>query len=584
MNSKYSISGFPFLFIFSGFLTVCLAQPKIICVGNKYIDSVAIFSSIKNVSGPLSRKMMDTMSNRLKVLYQDNGYFTSRITSEMIFKGQKPDTVLQFTIQENEPALISRIAIDLSDSLPPASVFLVTKEMVGKSFSVAGIEERVQEFLKYFENNGYPFAAVRIGAVIYDPVTNSVAVSLRIILNGQFHIDRLSVSGKTDIKPEVVMRELKFKTGMLYNQEWVDRIPQRLNRMKLFDVVGNPAFIVSSSNEGILQVPLQDKNNNTFDGVIGYIPSNKAGEKGYISGFLDVAFRNIFGTARSATFLWKRLDNYSSELDFSYMEPWVLNYPFNVSIHFNQTKQDSTYVSWSFEPSLEYIAGEALTLSMDGGYGRVIPTLLDTPACSVYNATKLYGGLSIRYDTRDDPFVPRSGFLFLNSYTYTSKRINGPAEYITPDIKKVNKQQKELFDVNYYFEVIKLNILYFGLHGRMVEGDLVEIADLFKLGGANTLRGYRENQFSGQRIAWSNMEYRIILEKRTYAFAFFDMGFIDPGSVFSQTGSTSSTTKNGYGIGLNFQTGLGIMNVSFAIANGQSFSQGVIHFGLKNDF
>jgi len=36
-----------------------------------------------------------------------------------------------------------------------------------------------------------------------------------------------------------------------------------------------------------------------------------------------------------------------------------------------------------------------------------------------------------------------------------------------------------------------------------------------------------------------------------------------------------------YGLGINLETGIGILGVSFALAKGDSFSQGKIHFRIN---
>ena len=554
------------------------------CSGNRYFDSDYIqkfFSGAFRTSKDTTQ--LDSLIRRLRTIYQDNGFFKTEIRTNWE-AGALHDTVLKLRITENDAAAIKKIVTDLPDSLLPETVRSALSEREGKTFSAVALENDIQQFLNYYQNHGFPFAMISVKNVVYIPEGNSVEVFLSFSKNGLFHIDRIDLTGKTETRADVVQRELKFERGQEYNQDWIDKIPTRLNRMKLFDMVGTPLFIVSPSGEGILQIPLQDRNNNSFDGVIGYMPSAKANEKGYITGFLDISFRNLFGSARAAAFRWKKINQLSSELEFSYLEPWVMNYPFNISLHFLQTKQDSTWVTWSIEPSVEYIASDEFSFSLDAGYSRVIPSIQTVPVFTVFNAIKSFLGFSFKYDTRDDPFVPRRGMLINNSYSVTSKRINGPVEYITEETKTKNKQQKAVMDLSLYLEPVKLNVVYLGLHGRVIEGDLIEVGDLFKFGGANTLRGYRENQFLGQRIAWSNIEYRVILEKRTYAFVFFDAGYFSQGPVLDKTQSSGTVTKNGYGIGLSFQTGLGIMNVSFAMANGVSFSQGVIHFGIKNEF
>jgi len=40
----------------------------------------------------------------------------------------------------------------------------------------------------------------------------------------------------------------------------------------------------------------------------------------------------------------------------------------------------------------------------------------------------------------------------------------------------------------------------------------------------------------------------------------------------------------GFGLGLNLETGLGVLRVSYALGKGDTFSDGKIHFGILNEF
>jgi outer membrane protein insertion porin family len=127
-------------------------------------------------------------------------------------------------------------------------------------------------------------------------------------------------------------------------------------------------------------------------------------------------------------------------------------------------------------------------------------------------------------------------------------------------------------------------VIALGLHGRELRGPFFENSDLFRLGGTSSLRGYREEQFLGSRIGWSNFEYRLLLTRRTFAFLFFDSGYFyrkpEPArDILKQEGF-----KIGYGVGLNLETGIGVLSVSYALAPGDSFTDGKIHFGIINEF
>jgi outer membrane protein insertion porin family len=107
---------------------------------------------------------------------------------------------------------------------------------------------------------------------------------------------------------------------------------------------------------------------------------------------------------------------------------------------------------------------------------------------------------------------------------------------------------------------------------------------MYRLGGTTTLRGYRESQFIGSRIAWTNVEYRFLLSPRSFFFGFLDGGYYFLPDNQIQGIQSSQSFKYGYGIGTRIETGIGLLGVSFAFGEGDSFSQGKIHFGIVNEF
>ena len=125
-------------------------------------------------------------------------------------------------------------------------------------------------------------------------------------------------------------------------------------------------------------------------------------------------------------------------------------------------------------------------------------------------------------------------------------------------------------------------MLAFKLHGAHIESDKdqLQLSDHFWLGGFGTLRGYRENQFHGTTISWVNIEYRFIIGRNSRVFLFNDWGFYQ---YKERTGITKDTLY-GYGIGIRFETPLGIMGVDYGFGRGDTFSTGKIHFGIINSF
>jgi outer membrane protein insertion porin family len=112
----------------------------------------------------------------------------------------------------------------------------------------------------------------------------------------------------------------------------------------------------------------------------------------------------------------------------------------------------------------------------------------------------------------------------------------------------------------------------------------LDASDLFRLGGAATLRGYREGQFSGSRLVWMNLEYRFLVAPRSFFYGFVDAGYILQPDIVTAHLTASEQSKIGYGIGVRMDSALGLIGVSFALGEGDTFSTSKIHIRLINEF
>jgi outer membrane protein insertion porin family len=337
----------------------------------------------------------------------------------------------------------------------------------------------------------------------------------------------------------------------------------------------------------VLLVEVSEKQTNSFDGIIGYVPGRETSsgtEKGYVTGLVNVTLRNLFGTGRAAAIRWQQLDRYSQELELKYLEPWLFGYPFNITGGLFQRKQDTTYVQRRLDGAVEYLAAEDISAGVFISAEEVIPAENTIPVFTVYNSSIFTSGVNLKFDTRNDPYAPIEGILFINEYSFSRKKINGPVQFITPGLDTRVNLQRILVSFAGFYELFSRQVIALGLHGRELKGSFFEDSDLFRLGGTNSLRGYRESQFLGSRIFWSNLEYRFLLTPRSYAFLFFDTGYYLREADPERNILKSEEFLVGYGGGLSIETGIGILAVSYALGEGESFSEGKIHFGIVNEF
>lgn len=558
--------------------------------GNNEFDDETYFQWSKlSINQTYFNGIVDSVKNRISSNLLINGYYFFKYdSSELVISNDSTKFDIKIDIIEDNPAILSKVIIETDDSTLLNKYSEQFKFLEDQIFYTKELESSIEQILIDFENSGYPFANVKTSSVEFltdsSENVNRVNIHLKIESGNISKIDKIDIRGNTSTKDHVIIRELRLDYSEPYDQRKIEEFPKRLNRLRFFEPVPIPQFYFNSKNEGVLVIDVKEKNTNNFDGIIGYIPAGKNESSGYVTGLVNISLRNLFGTGRAASLKWNKYDRNSQELDIKYLEPWFLSFPININVGLYQRIQDSTYVQRKIEGSIEYLATEDISAGLVIGTESVVPTVRTIPVFTVFNSSYLTTGANLKIDTRDDPYSPTEGFLFNNTYSYTKKKINGPLEYITPSTQTSVDLQRFTVSFYYFYELFSRQIVALGVNGKELRTSSFENSDLFRLGGTNSLRGYREDQFLGSRIFWSNLEYRALFTRRTYGFVFFDTGYYLRPEEQEKNISKQEDFLYGFGLGLNIETGLGVLRVSYALGEGDTFSAGKIHFGIINEF
>lgn len=556
---------------------------------NVFSESDYINWSGLNPGDKFSIDETDVVEKNIALNLSDKGYFhSSSIIHTSKGKQDSQNISLTINITEGKPTYINQIYFTNLDSTDKENLSSPFQYFSDKILIKSDLENSIFETLDHFENVGFPFASVRINSVyFFDDSSDRIHyadVYLSFIKRETSTIDEIKIAGTTKTKDYVILRNIRIEEGDPYSQDDLEEIPKLLNRLSYFQPVDMPIYYFNSQNKGILEIKAEDRETNSFDGIIGYIPPSKYNESGFLNGFVKIGLRNIFGTERSALFKWQKEGRDIQELEINYTEPWIFGFPVNVSASLFQRQQDTTYVQRKFSGIFEFLATEKLSASILLSTESTIPSNNESGEFTVFNSRAIQTGINLKIDSRDNVYAPTDGLFFLNTYKYSSKSINGPPEYLTEQAITEDNLQRFEVDFIYFAELFSRQVISFGLHGRELRGNLIEESDLYRFGGTNTLRGYRENQFLGNRLLWSNFEYRYLLSKQSFAFLFFDTGYYLRDEDEQRNIERITDFEYGYGLGITFETGLGIMGISFALGKGDSFNEGKIHFGIINNF
>lgn len=571
------------------FLSVADAQTSLtvrsIGFEGNHTFSVNQLASVLNIKtgGVFSESVSIADIEHILDLYKNHAYLHACVDSVWMKRDtMRQDVEVRIFLNEGKPSVVRQIELVGCRYIVATELYAVMKLHEGDLFVPSILEQDLQSILQLYESKGYLLATVVIQNISFADSTEEMSARVQIHVDEgkELHVAELRIDGNKTTKDYVITREARLHKNELFRSGLPERIKRRLDHLQLFSSVSLPELYLTQEEQAGLSVRVIEGNQNSFDGVIGYVPPGSLSGNGYVTGLVNISLRNLFGTGRKLSARWYQENQSSQETEFHYFEPWVASFPVNAQLGFFQRKQDSSFVKMQYDVSTELMLTDEFSVGAAFSQCGVYPTEGYGRSIMAESKTTSFGA-SIRYDSRDNPTTPTSGILYSTEYQTGSKQISTSEKF---PIEVKSTTQRLVFDFSYYLSIFFRQVLATELHLRDFSSSETDVSDLFRLGGSSTLRGYREGQFLGSRIVWTNLEYRFLVAPRSFFYGFIDVGYIVQPVIAAVSMTASEQSKIGYGIGVRMDSALGLIGVSFALGEGDTFSTMKIHIRLINEF
>jgi len=229
--------------------------------------------------------------------------------------------------------------------------------------------------------------------------------------------------------------------------------------------------------------------------------------------------------------------------------------------------EDSTYTQSTARLVLRIPLAGPVTAGFGGGLDRAVPGTSQTIKRSLTYSSHW----SLAADLRGTGPAPSGAWGGL-ALDYGRKRYYAPAASL--GITRLS------FDLEHRIRVLADQHLYAGAHGRAVASSErpVPRPDQYPLGGARSLRGYFEEQFIANQVAWANVEYQLVPQERLWFYPFFDAGY-----YFDRDRGLRGI-RTGYGAGLRVGTGIGQLDLDYGLGRDDRPLDGKVHLSLRTEF
>jgi len=544
-------------------IKILLSLLVLVCLSTEGFAQTTTVTVIENRETsrqiPIS-KSDDKSSIRLQLstYYADNGFFDAKISVS-------DDEV--FNVKTGVRYRIRSLAFVLEVD----SVFVDT-QLIGEFYSSELIEKRIAEEYNKTVDEGYSEAKVSISEIEIDSLSQTVSI---IAFKERGKLTKLSeviFTGNRINSQRYLVRTAGMEDSLVASRQNLNDLKRKLLASNLFEEVSDPK-VFDQDGEPVLVIAVEEKNLNQLDGLIGFVPD--ASGKGQIVGDLDISLWNVLREGNAFELQYQRLRPETSRLELGISQQWIANIPLSAGLDFSFYQNDTTYQtrniglnsSYSIRPNLS-LDGRIYSLTSNSSNGLQFQREPD--------GKKQGADLGFTFSTLDRVEVPKKGVHLKLIYGIANKDIES-------DTVLSFRQQRIESDFSFYVAIADQSVVATSLHGFYVIGDRFTESDLIRFGGANSFRGYAEEQFSASELLWADIEYRFLTDRNSFLFVFGAAGYYNRPQLATEQNATFAQSDFLYsgGIGLSYKTAIGRLKFSYALSPSETVSNGKVHFGIS---
>lgn len=456
-----------------------------------------------------------------------------------------------------------------------------------------GIKLRMEENLRSYQDNGYPFArfdSLQLGYLRRrDTVVSQITYQFdagKLVL-----IDSVLIEGDIREKSTFVRGVVGLYPGDAFDQSLIDAAPRILNNSIYFKNVKPVEVIFIDEEHAKLKMELESRKAGKFDFLLGILPPRDETAKLEFTALADFQLVSpLFRAGEIIEFRYDKLVASSQKLHLKYSQPYLFGSPLNAEVEFDLLKQDTTFLTryfrlssaYAFSPQLAvkvYLKNKTSSLISTRHYDTLSPP-------PVLDARDQTYGIGFSFNNLDYRLNPRKGWDVQADFGIGRKRvIDNPTlddRIYNGLVLRMPKAEAE-FNVNWYKSFTKRLVLRLANRTYWLDQEQYFENDLLQVGGSRTIRGFDENQFFTNFYSQVTVESRFLLEQNSYLFVFSDYAYLENRAERNET-----LRPWGLGLGLTYETKAGMVSVTYAVGQVAEFpfqpSRGRIHLGLVNQF
>jgi outer membrane protein assembly complex protein YaeT len=473
----------------------------------------------------------ETDLERLRRYYESRGYYDTEVGYDLLTDAEQSLVTVRLDFRERPPVRISEIDVEArgvgpNQRPPPLPDRLPIKR--GDIFNEAEYQKAEQVLRTALLNSGYAHVkSERKAEVEVDERSAKIRYSIEPGPVARF--GTTEIKGLEDVTPDIVSRELAYRTGQTYSLQKVVESREKLLALDLFGTVKvGPAEVTGAPVVVPMAVEVSEKPSREIKIGVGY------GTEDEFRTQFEWRHLNWLGGGRRLSVLAK----YSSiEVSgaVNFVQPHFLTPRTQGIVRLSHDQEDEeTYLRnvTRLAPRLDHRFSPKLTGFV--GYRAEYDKLNDVDAATVQSlgTVRREGFLSgptvgLVWNTADDPFYPKKGEVVALTIDQAGAIWGGKYSFY-----KITAEAKKYIEIGW--QTVFASRLKLGLGDAIGADENYPLFERFYSGGEKSVRGYgrrrlgpmtaSDDPLGGLSLVEGSLELRRPIWKELHGALFVDFG------------------------------------------------------------
>ncbi|MDC0869936.1 hypothetical protein OAP87_01045 [Flavobacteriaceae bacterium] len=498
-----------------------------------------IVSEIYHTKKHLQKKDALDEIDRILQQVKKRGFFTARIDSisktnkELIAYldlGKKINEIIIVTKKDNTNGIIDS-GID--------SIKIKTREF----------SDLTNQLLEQIDRKGNSFSEI----TYVNPLlkNDTLFLEMKISNSSSRKIDKVITRGYEDFPKKFITKYFLIDKNTVFSKQKLNQVSALSNKLDFIKEKKAPEVLFKKDSTH-LYLFLDKIGTSSFDGLVNF--SSKENGKGLLlNGNLDLKLNNTFNTGEKIEIIWNKVSDEKTDFKINSYVPYILNSKFSTTLEFYLYRQDSTFINTNFELKTDYSINQKSHASIlySSEKSNYLLNISNNDLAS-YSNYFIGLGYELKKSSTSNLYKYKNG---LNLNLTIGKR--------KTDRESIN-QLKFHFSAFANVQINNRGYLNIKNESGLLTSKNYLLNELFRIGGANSIRGYNEQSIFTNGYSYSNIEFRYSLDTSSYLYSITDLG-----------GYKENTTNKikkllGIGAGYQFRINNNLVNLGYVISTNSS--------------